>query len=237
MKKVVLIIAVFLSGFSFAQENYNYIILPKKFSIFKEENKYSLNAISKSFFENEGFQVFYDSDEFPEDLAKNRCLALFVDVTENNGIFTTKVNFEFKDCYNKVVLISDQGTSREKDYQKAYIEAFRGALNSVKGSLKIKNATIKSTEKTKEVVESVPSKKSNGIINTSELKAVATDTGYNLVDYSGHTVFYLYSTSLDTVFLAGKEIYKGVLLKKNNGWFFEYDFDGKVYSEKVEVRF
>lgn len=237
MKKVVLLFVLFVYSFSFAQENYNYIILPKKFSIFKEENKYSLNAISKSFFENEGFQVFYDSDEFPEDLAKNRCLALFVDVTENNGIFTTKVNFEFKDCYNKVVLISDQGTSREKDYQKAYIEAFRGALNSVKGSLKIKNATIKSTEKTKEVVESVPSKKSNGIINTSELKAVATDIGYNLVDYSGHTVFYLYSTSLDTVFLAGKEIYKGVLLKKNNGWFFEYDFDGKVYSEKVEVRF
>lgn len=237
MKKVVLLFVLFVYSFSFAQENYNYIILPKKFSIFKEENKYSLNAISKSFFENEGFQVFYDSDEFPEDLAKNRCLALFVDVTENNGIFTTKVNFEFKDCYNKVVLISDQGTSREKDYQKAYIEAFRGALNSVKGSLKIKNATIKSNEKTKEVVESVPSKKSNGIINTSELKAVATDTGYDLVDYSGHTVFYLYSTSLDTVFLAGKEIYKGVLLKKNNGWFFEYDFDGKVYSEKVEVRF
>ena len=48
MKKVVLIIAVFLSIFSFAQENYNYIILQKKFSIFKEENKYSLNAISKS---------------------------------------------------------------------------------------------------------------------------------------------------------------------------------------------
>ena len=237
MKKVVLIIAVFLSGFSFAQENYNYIILPKKFSIFKEENKYSLNAISKSFFENEGFQVFYESDEFPEDLAKNRCLALFVDVTENSGIFTTKVNFEFKDCYNKVVLISDQGTSREKDYQKAYIEAFRGALNSVKGSLKIKNATIKSTEKTKEVVESVPSKKSNGIINTSELKAVATDTGYNLVNHTNNIVVILHSTSLENVFIASKDIFKGVLIKKNTGWFFEYDFEGKVYSEKVEVKF
>ena len=237
MKKVVLIIAVFLSGFSFAQENYNYIILPKKFSIFKEENKYSLNAISKSFFENEGFQVFYESDEFPEDLAKNRCLALFVDVTENNGIFTTKVNFEFKDCYNKVVLISDQGTSREKDYQKAYIEAFRGALNSVKGSLKIKNATIKSPEKTKEVVESVPSKKSNGIINTSELRAIPTESGYNLVNYSDNVVMVLYSTSLDTVFLASKESFEGVLLKKNSGWFFEYDFEGIVYSEKIEVKF
>ena len=47
----------------------------------------------------------------------------------------------------------------------------------------------------------------------------------------------LYSTSLDTVFLASKESFEGVLLKKNNGWFFEYDFDGKVYSEKIEVKF
>ena len=237
MKKVVLLFVLFVYSFSFAQENYNYIILPKKFSIFKEENKYSLNAISKSFFEKEGFQVFYDSDEFPEDLAKNRCLALFVDVTENNGIFTTKVNFEFKDCYNKVVLISDQGTSREKDYQKAYIEAFRGALNSVKGSLKIKNATIKSTEKTKEVVEAVPSKKSNGIINISELKAVPTETGYNLVNHTNNIVVILHSTSLENVFIASKDIFKGVLIKKNTGWFFEYDFENKVYSEKIEVKF
>ena len=56
-----------------------------------------------------------------------------------------------------------------------------------------------------------------------------------LVKLSG--LFYLYATSLDTVFLASKDIYKGVLFKKNNGWFFEYDFDGKVYSEKVEVKF
>ena len=79
--------------------------------------------------------------------------------------------------------------------------------------------------------------KSNSIINTSELRAEVTETGYNLVDYSGFKVFYLYATSLDTVFLASKDIYKGVLFKKNNGWFFEYDFDGKVYSEKVEVKF
>ena len=106
-----------------------------------------------------------------------------------------------------------------------------------KGSLKIKNATIKSPEKTKEVVESVPSKKSNGIINTSELRAIPTESGYNLVNYSDNVVMVLYSTSLDTVFLASKESFEGVLLKKNSGWFFEYDFENKVYSEKIEVKF
>ena len=237
MKKSVLLVLLLGFSFSFSQENYKYVIIPAQFSFFDEINKYGLNELTKAFFQSEGFEVYYDNDKFPDELFKNRCLALFVDVTENNGIFTTKVNFEFKDCYNKVVLISDQGTSREKDYQKAYIEAFRGALNSVKGSLKIKNATIKSPEKTKEVVESVPSKKSNGIINTSELRAIPTESGYNLVNYSDNVVMVLYSTSLDTVFLASKESFEGVLLKKNSGWFFEYDFENKVYSEKIEVKF
>ena len=111
--------ALMVSFVSVAQESYKYIIIPSQFSFFTEPNKYGLNELTKAFFQSEGFEVYYDNDKFPDELFKNRCLALFVDVTENNGIFTTKVNFEFKDCYNKVVLISDQGTSREKDYQKA----------------------------------------------------------------------------------------------------------------------
>ena len=237
MKKVILLFVLFVYSFSFAQDNYKYVIMPKKFSFFKEENKYNLNVMTKSFFETEGFQVYFDTDEFPKELAENRCLALFVNAEEDSNMFSTKVSLELKDCYNKVLHTSDLGVSKEKEFKKAYTEAFRGALSSMKGLLKIKNATVKSPEKLNDVMVSVPSKKPNTIINTSELRAEVTETGYNLVDYSGFKVFYLYATSLDTVFLASKDIYKGVLFKKNNGWFFEYDFDGKVYSEKVEVKF
>ncbi|MCW1147918.1 hypothetical protein [Flavobacterium lacisediminis] len=193
--------------------------------------------MTKSFFEKEGFEVYFDTDEFPKELAENRCLALLVNAGEDSNMFSTKVSVELKDCYNKVLYTSDLGVSKEKEFKKAYTEAFRESLSSMKGQLKIKVTSDKLAEKTNEVVETVPSKKSNTIINTSELRAVATDAGYNLVNYSDNVVMVLYSTSLDTVFLAGKESFKGVLLKKNSGWFFEYDFDGKVYSEKIEVKF
>lgn len=236
MKKVVLLFVLFVYSFSFAQDNYKYVIVPKKFSFFKEENKFGLNELTKAFFEKEGFEVYFDTDEFPKELAENRCLAMIVSAVENNNMFVTKINIELKDCYNKTLIIGDLGTSREKEYQKAYTEAFRNALNALKGQLKIKATTVKSTEE-KEVIKSVTTEKPNAIIDVSELRAVATETGYNLVDYSGHIVLYLYSTSLENVFIANKEIYKGVLLKKVNGWFFEYDFEGKVYSEKIEVKF
>jgi hypothetical protein len=237
MKKIALLLLLVSYTFSFAQEKYKYIIVPKKFEFFKEENKYNTSYITKSFFEKEGFQVFYDTDYFPDELAKNRCLGLFVDAVKNNTMFSVKINIEIKDCYNKVIYTSDQGSTREKDYDKAYPIAFRSALNSLKGIINFKNNLVESSIITDKIVEEKPLLKSNSIINTSELRAEVTETGYNLVDYSGFKVFYLYATSLDTVFLASKDIYKGVLFKKNNGWFFEYDFDGKVYSEKVEVKF
>ena len=236
MKKVILLFVLFAYSFSFAQDNYKYVIVPTKFSFFKDENKYNLNVMTKAFFEKEGFKVYFDTDEFPKELAENRCLAMIVSAVENNNMFVTKINIELKDCYNKTLIIGDLGTSREKEYQKAYTEAFRNALNALKGQLKIKATTVKSTEE-KEVIKSVTTEKPNAIIDVSELRAVATETGYNLVDYSGYNVIRLYSTSLDTVFIASKEIFKGVLLKKVNGWFFEYDFENKVYSEKIEVKF
>ena len=42
----------------------------------------------------------------------------------------------------------------------------------------------------------------------------------------------IYGSLLDDTACFGTTFFK-----KNNGWFFEYDFDGKVYSEKVEVKF
>ena len=236
MRTFFLFFMVFLYSFSFAQENYKYIIIPKKFNFFKEENKYNLNALTKSFFEKEGFQVYYNDDEFPKELAENRCLALYVNATENNNVFTTKINIELKDCYNKIILTSDVGISREKEYQKAYNEAFRNALNNLKGQVKIKNSHAVSSNTSKEVVQT-PVTKSNVVIDISQLRAVVTESGYNLVNYADNVVFVLYNTSMENVFLAYKDIYKGVLVKKVNGWFFEYDFEGKVYSEKVELKF
>ena len=186
-------------------------------------------------FENKA--VYFDTDEFPKELAENRCLALTVNAIENNNVFLTRINIELIDCYNKSILLSDLGTSREKEYQKAYTEAFRNALTNLKGQLNIKRTSAKSTVLIDNMVATTPVSKTNTIIDVSQLRALPTETGYNLINHTNNIVLILHSTSLENVFIASKDIFKGVLIKKNSGWFFEYDFDGKVYSEKIEVKF
>lgn len=238
MKRILLLLAFVFSMSLVAQENYKYVIIPKQFSFLNEENQYNLNALTKSFFETEGFTVYYNTDELPQEIASNRCLVLMADVEESNKLFVTNLNVVIKDCMNKVLFESLKGSSREKDNQKAYTIALRDALTSMKGMLKIKNTLVQPTEQVKqEVVEVVPSVKSNTIIDTSQLRAVSTNTGYNLVNYAEGVVLTLYNTSVENVFIADQGYKKGVLLKKINGWYFEYNFDGQVFSEKLEVKF
>ncbi|WP_291107312.1 hypothetical protein [Flavobacterium sp. UBA6195] len=232
MKKLFLLLLLGFS-FSFAQGNYKYVVVPLKFSFFNENNKYNLNAMTKSFFEREGFEAFYDTDQFPKELAQNRCSALFVNVIENNNLFVTKINIEIKDCYNKVLLVSDLGSSREKEYQKAYVEAFRIALSSVREKLK-------SIEKglSQEEIRIEDSKNTSEVQVLSEkFTAVATELGYNLVNEKSVVVFNLQKTSNTNIFTATKGVLSGILIKKNSGWFFEYYEEEKLISQKVDVKF
>lgn len=237
MKKITLLFLLISYAFSFAQERYQYIIIPKKFTFFKEENKYNTNFMTKAFFEKEGFQVFYDSEVLPEELAKNSCLALFVNAIESNTIFLTKINIEVKDCQNKVLFTSSLGSSRDKDYKTAYTSSFRTALSSMSGKLKFKNTFVNTKEEKKEVVEIITEAKTNAIIDANQLYAVSTNTGFNIVNHNKASVLVLYNTSIENIFIAIQGIKKGVLFKKTNGWYFEYDFEGQVFSEKLEIKF
>ncbi len=241
MKKVILIIALFLSSFSFSQESYKYIIIPSQFSFFTEANKYGLNELTKSFFQSEGFEVYYDNEKFPDELSKNRCLALFANALENNNMLLTKIHFELKDCTNSVLLKSELATSREKQYKVAYTQTFREALSSLKGKINFKKADeiqkIEVVETPKEVV--VVSK--NEIIENTKaantLFAIPMINGYKLVNDKPETVFILKKTSVNNTYFAQKSDKSGVLIKKNENWFFEYYEGEKLISEKVEVKF
>ena len=58
-------------------------------------------------------------------------------------MFITKINFELKDCANKIIYTSIQGSSKEKEYQKSYNESFRMALSAMKGQLNFTNIKVK----------------------------------------------------------------------------------------------
>lgn len=129
----ILILCMYVS-ISFAQselDGYKYIIVPKKFDFLKEEDKYSVNSLTKFLFEKKGFTTIFNDGTYPSDLIVNPCLALTAHVDEDSGLFTTKLIIELVDCHNKTVYSSGEGKSKEKDYQKAYHEALRGSFVSI----------------------------------------------------------------------------------------------------------
>lgn len=110
--------------------NYKYIIVPKRYDFLKEENQYRLNELTVFLFNKYGFSPLMEGDKYPDELLKNRCLALESDVNKDGGMFKTKLNIALKDCNDIVIYTTAFGESREKEYQKAYTEALRGAFKS-----------------------------------------------------------------------------------------------------------
>jgi hypothetical protein len=225
MKKLTLFL--FLSCFSLtAQEFYDIVILPNNFSLFNGENRYNLDVLTKSFFESEGFKVYSSSVILPDQLANNRCNALFVDVQENNALLVTKVYVELKNCKNEILFTSELGDSREKSFSKAYNEALRKALQSMKGKTRFKKDIVEQT-----IVVSNPK------IVGEFLYAIPTHTGYKLVDEVPNLIFELTKSSSPDIFMAKKGNLQGLLIKKENNWFFEYNDGNQLISERVEVKF
>ena len=237
MKKIVLLLVLFTFTFSVAQENYKYAIVPKKFSFFSDENEYNTSSMTKAFFEKEGFVVYYDTDEFPSELANNRCMAFYVNVLKKSNMFITKINFELKDCANKIIYTSIQGSSREKEYQKSYNESFRLALVTMKGQLNFTNTSTGNAIIEKETVTATPIAVESKNIPKEGLTAIAIQNGYKLVDSVPSVIYELLATSIENVFTAKKGSISGTFLKKNTGWFFEYYQNDQLVSEKVDVKF
>tara|TARA_R110002012_G_scaffold318227_1_gene536094 strand:- start:28293 stop:29129 length:837 start_codon:yes stop_codon:yes gene_type:complete len=133
MKTYCILFLLIATATSFAQEqlnNYKYIIVPKQFDTFKEENQYQTSTLVKYVLENQGFNVFYD-DDLPGDLNANRCLGLLVVLVNNSNMFTTKTALAFKDCTTKIVYTTAEGTSKIKEYKGSYHEAIKDALSSL----------------------------------------------------------------------------------------------------------
>ena len=128
------LIAILYITLNFAQNSlnaYKYVIIPKTYDFLKEEDKYKLNSLTKHLFSKKGFETLMEDESYPADLIDNPCLAVTTDVLDNSNLFTSKLNIELTDCYNKVVFTSSQGKSKEKDFQKSYHGALRNAFKSI----------------------------------------------------------------------------------------------------------
>ncbi|MGC1205496.1 MAG: hypothetical protein WA839_11500 [Flavobacteriaceae bacterium] len=150
----------------FSQSNlndYKYVIVAKKYDFLKEADQYQLNSLSKFLFNKYGFEALMEGEKYPEDLLKNRCLALNADALKDPGMFKTKISIELTDCNDQVVYTSGLGISREKEYKKSYTEAIRDAFKSFeevnyKYQPKENTTTVAAVEETvdkKEVAEEI----------------------------------------------------------------------------------
>lgn len=138
MKKVFFALSFILITLSsiYAQKTINdfrYVIVPERYDFLKENDQYSLNSLTKFLLEKENLIVYMDNSTIPKELAENRCLALYAKVTDHSKLFKTKLKIELLDCYNNVIVESELGQTREKEYKAAYHESLRNAYESIKG--------------------------------------------------------------------------------------------------------
>ncbi|WP_147678225.1 hypothetical protein [Algibacter pacificus] len=172
---------------AFAQtelNNYKYVIVSKKFDFLKEANQYQLNDLSKFLFNKYGFEAFIEGEDYPEDLMRNRCLALDADLLKAPGMFKTKLTVELTDCNDRVVYTSQVGESRKKEFDKSYVEATRNAFLSFKdldykyepkaSQLSASTPQVVAAEKTKEIeklkeeINTLKKEKAVEVVNETE---------------------------------------------------------------------
>lgn len=80
-------------------------------------------------------------------------------------------------------------------------------------------------------------------LQTSDVKssgllyAQPTSYGYQLIDSEPKVIMKVYKTSNSASFMAKKGEVQGVLVSKDNQWFFEYYQGDNLISEKIDVKF
>ncbi len=187
MKKNIISLGILLLfvAVSFAQSNidaYKYIIVPDKYDDFKEADKYQLNSLSKFLFEKYGFQVLSENTGYPAEIMNNPCLAVTAKLNNLSNMFTTKVNIDLIDCYNKVVFSSEMGKSKIKEYKPSFQEALRNSFISFKELeysynadmvVKAEQAVANPVKVTSPEVVAAPVKVENNVVAAESVPVVA----------------------------------------------------------------
>lgn len=244
MKTRILYLFLFIASYSFSQSvnNYKAVLVPLKFDFMKSENQYRLATITKFNLNKAGFEAFYNNQEIPKEF-NDRCSLLVIDVVNNSSFLKTKLFITLKDCNGKIIFQSEMGFSKEKDYEKAYSQALNDAFKSVY-ALGYKHETnSQMAVKTEVIVPEVATKPLQIAVveatknNEYLLYAQPTATGFQLIDSTPKVIMKIFKTSNPSSFVAIKGTVQGVLVAKNNQWFFEYYQNDKLISEIIPVKF
>ncbi len=268
-KKIIFTVSfILISLFATAQKDintYKYIIVPKSFDFTKGEDQYQLNSLTKFLFNKYGYEAYFVDDELPEDLKQDICLALVSEVSnEKKSMFKTKLEIILKDCFGTIIMTSEIGESRLKDYNKAYVESLRMAFTTYQNldyKYVPKDQNESETEKTSvkpkdkkvteivggiKVVESVTVEKAKVIEESVDLVteqpndsslfyAQPIDNGYQLVNSEPKIVMILLSTAAENVFIVKD---KNAIVFKEDGFWYYSENNGKLNErESISIKF
>ena len=250
MKVIALFISVFITLAGYSQNslnNYKYVLVPEKFEIFKTENQYGLNTLTKMLLEDKGFTVFMAGEQLPPQLAANKCSALKAELVDKKGFFVTTVTLVLKDCQGNIVFKGKDGKSREKEWQAAYDEALRDSYTALKSAPYSYDSTAVAQQQaaaaqqpTQQVQTTAPAPaqpQASVADITGILYAQATANGYQLIDTAPKKVLTLLKTSLPDQYIAEGGPAGGIVFKKNEAWIFEYYKDNKLVSQTLNIKF
>jgi hypothetical protein len=242
MKKLAVILMLFLCCIVTAQTSvnqYQYVIVPSRFNFVKLNDEFKLNTLTKMLLEKYGFKAFLNSEVLPTEISNTNCDKLYADVISSGNFIRTKLTVVLKDCNKNIVYQSAIGTSKEKEYRVAYTQALRAAFKS----FDVLHYHYSPLQKSSEIQKIVAADSMSVAVNHSILKeeeilyAQPIANGFQLVNASPKVIMKIFKTSNANTFSAVKGTIQGVLLRKDNQWFFEYYQEDKLISEKVNVKF
>ena len=257
MKTRFLFLLFFVVSYSFSQSvnDYKAVIVPLKYDFLKTENQYRLNTLTKFNLKKAGFEAFYENEVIPTEF-NDRCGLLYVDVKKENAFLISKLFITLADCQGKIIFQSEMGKSKEKDYGVAYNEAlnkafqfvynleykYNGAAVPVAAAEPVKTAVAPAVHP---IVAATPvvalqpvnDNKVSESVDSGLLYAQPTPTGFQLINSEPKVIMKIYKTSVKDYYTAAKGDIQGVLIAKDNQWFFEYYQNDKLISEKVNVKF
>lgn len=251
MKVIALILAISFSVIARAQNtinNYKYVLIPEQFDIFKQDDQYGMNTLTKYYLENIGFKTFMTKDVLPADIINNKCSALSADLIEKKKFLSTGLTLVLKDCQGNIVYKSPEGVSREKEWNAAYREALAKAFSSLSAAQYKYDSTgtVQATQPTQNVSPApvttpaatpVAAPATTTTDNKDVLYAQANTNGYQLIDTSPKKVMTLLKTSQPDSFIADNGVEKGIVFRKNGEWFFEYYRNDTLVSQKLIIKF
>lgn len=251
MKKV-LYLCFFLSCFIGQSQNapninaYKYVVVPIKLDFLQQPDQYQTSSMSKFLFEKSGFTTYLSNEIFPDDLSKDRCLALTANIKRKSAFLSVKMYIELLDCKNNLVYKTEVYTSRYKEYKKAYRDVLRMVFQPIQGLNYVYDPTAasKSTKPVvKEEVVTVQKKekpvkespKANEVKTVPKLTARPIKNGYGLFEGS-NLIYEILQTNAQNMFIIkGKN---GTLYKSGDHWIAEYyDANNELVKKKYRIQF